>query len=211
MPRLSHLIDDLAERFSFEHTKLNTLARALRQNGLLSSGARGLNAPPATSVDAARLLIAMMLDSKMATAAQDVILVGDFLPLNPEALTPAFRPETLQMGLAQLIGYAGTAPDDHLEDLTALTFSLTPYAALGEIWIRYEREAADGEPADEEGMIVKETQIAFTHATVRDINEPLPASYIAAARRFPTGFYQRPEIRKHDLIAIGKLVMGSDQ
>lgn len=212
MPRLSVLIDDFAERFSFEQTKLTNLARSLREAGLITSGARGVHAPPATPLDAARLLIAMMLGSKLPTVVEDVRLVGSFTALDPSKFTPVFAPETLEDGLATLISYAGSAPDRHFDDLALLGFELEPYAALGAIEIMYAREANEDEEGDEDGLIIRHTRIAFTHPDVRaSENGPLPEAYIAAAKRFPTGFYQKPEIRKDNLIAVGKLVMSADQ
>lgn len=201
MPRLSTIIDDLSERFSFEATKLNSLARSLREAGLITQGARGVNAPAATSLDAARLLIAMMLNSKMATVVEDVRLVGGFTVLDPTQLTAGFSPETLEQGLAKVIDYAGTAPDNTLDDLTAY-FELTPYAALGEIGIA--RIPEEGE--------AKQTRVIFTHPEVDAERFPeLPASYHDAAKRFPVGFMQKPIVERHNLFAIGKLVMGADQ
>ena len=64
MPRVTDLCRDLAERFQFEESKVLGYSRVLREAGMLTTGARGVNAPDATSLDAARLLIVMMVRAK---------------------------------------------------------------------------------------------------------------------------------------------------
>lgn len=203
MPRLSVLIDDLADRFSFEKTKLNSLARVMREAGLLTSGARGVNAPDATSLDAARLLIAMMLDSKIASVNEDVSLVGKFTVLrnsNPDA---NFSPTNFEDGFSQVLDMFGTAPDWYVHDLTGYV-ELTPYAALALIHL--------ARIPEDEDQNIKEVEISFTHPDVKSNDTlTLPQSYHEAARRFPTGFKQKPIIDRHDLAEIGELIASSSK
>lgn len=198
MPRLSTLIDDFAERFSFENTKLSSLARVMREAGLLTSGARGVNAPMATPLDAARLVIAMMLDSKLPNVVEDVHLVGRFVIVDRSKWTPTFQPETLEQGLAELFKYVGTASEDALADF-AFAFTLTPYAAIGTI--EFARIPEEGEE--------KRTELAFSHPDMADTTagKPLPESYLEVARRFPLGFYQRPMLLTGGILGVGTLVM----
>lgn len=201
MPRLSTLVDDFAERFSFEKTKLGSLARYMREAGLLTTGARGVNAPSATPLDAARLIIAMMLDSKLPNVVEDVRLVGSFVIVDREQWTPAFKPETLEQGLADLFAYVGMASEEAMSDF-ALSFTLTPYAAIGTIEIA--RIPESGEE--------KRATLIFAHPDVANSepNKPLPATYLDIARRFPLGFYQQPMLRTGGITGVGQLVMGED-
>jgi hypothetical protein len=72
MARLSDLVIDLAAVLRMEATTINTYARHLREAGLLSQGGRGVNAAQVTPLDAARLLIAMMVDGHAKDAPQTV-------------------------------------------------------------------------------------------------------------------------------------------
>lgn len=210
MPRLSIVIDDLAERFSFEKTKLNSLARVLREAGLITSGARGVNAPEATTMDAARLLITMMLDSRMPTVLEDLAIVGGFVPLKSVSLPKNFNPANLEEGLSGLLTFAGTAPE-HVLEIHQFDFELIPYAAIGVIEISTHED-------DEEYSVKDQRSISFTHPDVvamdlhtRDAPYELPDSYYAVSRRFPVGFMQKPRVDRHHLIALGKLIAGGDQ
>lgn len=200
MPRLSVLIDDFAERFSFERSKLNGLARTMREAGLLTSGARGVNAPSATPMDAARLLIAMMLDSTPPSVVEDVQLVGSFAPMNPDKLPAGFKPDCLEHGLALLLEYAGKRALRGEPMPESVIFQLLPYAAIGNIHILGAKRR-------------KPDTIGFSHpdAVGIDLARALPKSYLDAAKRFPTGFYQTPEMRNLELLAVGALVMGKDE
>lgn len=75
MARLSDLVLDLAAVLRMEATTINTYARHLREAGLLSQGGRGVNAAHVTALDAARLLIALMVDGYAKDAPQ---IVRDF-------------------------------------------------------------------------------------------------------------------------------------
>ncbi len=55
-------------------------ARELRKAGLLTTGARGVNAPHMTTIDAARLLIALLTTDKPSQAAQSVRDLGRLKP-----------------------------------------------------------------------------------------------------------------------------------
>jgi len=200
MPRLSVLIDDFAERFSFERSKLNGLARTMREAGLLTSGARGVNAPSATPMDAARLLIAMMLNSAPPSVVEDVQLVGSFAPLNPDALPAGFKPDCLEHGLALLIEYAGKRAVRDVAMTEVIQFQIIPHAAIAEIHIHGARRR-------------KADLIGFSHPDMVgvDLAGELPESYRNAVKRFPTGFYQKPLMANRELLAVGALVMGDDE
>lgn len=205
MPRLSGLIEDFAQRFSFEPTKVASLARPMREAGLLTQGARGVNAPMATTMDAARLLIAMMLDTKIATVAADVELIGSFKPVDGGKFSEVFAPKSLDECLAGILDYTGREGDRHLEGFITY-FRLKPYVGMAEVLIGYVREDEEGEEADEDGLIERKTLIHFVHPDIEQPSLDLPESYWEAMKRFPTGFYQEPELRSRELIAIGQIV-----
>lgn len=63
--------------------------RVLRESGLMTSGARGVNAPDMTDLDAARMLIAMLVNERPAYAESGVrdfgqLICTDFRPVNFE-------------------------------------------------------------------------------------------------------------------------------
>jgi hypothetical protein len=72
MAKLSDLVSDLALRLNVEEKSIATVARYLREAGMLSQGARGVHAAQAKALDAARLIIAMMVEGKAKDAVQRV-------------------------------------------------------------------------------------------------------------------------------------------
>jgi hypothetical protein len=56
--------------------------RVLRENGLMTSGARGVNAPDMTDLDAARILIAMLVNERPAYAERSVRDFGQLVCVN---------------------------------------------------------------------------------------------------------------------------------
>lgn len=205
MPRLSGLMEDFAQRFSFEPTKVASLARPMREAGLLTQGARGVNAPMATTMDAARLLIAMMLDTKIATVAADVELIGSFRPIDGQQFSDVFAPKTLDECLAGILEYTGRHEEQHLDGFVSY-FRIKPYVGMAEVMIGYIREAEEGDDGDEDGLIERTKLVHFVHPDIDQPSLDLPESYWEAMKRFPTGFYQEPELRTRELIAIGQIV-----
>lgn len=208
MPRVSTLVEDFSGRFNFEPTKVASLARALREAGLLTQGARGVNAPKATVSDAARLLLAMMLDCKIATVAQDVSLFESFKPVNSAKFSDTFAPQTLGECLAGLIDYFGSTKWVNLDGFNAWV-RLKPYVGMVEVGISQIRDAEENEQGDDDGLIERDAIVTFVHPdiTMEALEEEaLPLTYTSALTRFPTGFYQEPELRTRELLAIGQIV-----
>jgi len=56
--------------------------RGLRESGLMTSGARGVNAPDMTDLDAARMLIAMLVNERPAYAERSVRDFGQLVCIN---------------------------------------------------------------------------------------------------------------------------------
>ena len=203
MPRLSAIIDDFAERFSFEKTKVASLARVMREAGLITSGARGVNAPPATSLDAARLLLAMMLDSKLATVAEDVAIVGTFTVLDRSQLTPGFQPTNLEDGIVRVFEFVAKSSSDQIAEY-GFNLSITPWAALAEIMI--------GIYPEDESQDTREIKVSFSHPDIDPNNiTNLPEAYYAASRRFPVGFQQTATVHRDHLISIGRLIADAEK
>lgn len=69
---------DYAARFNLDPVFVQGVARHLREAGLLSQGARGVNAPDATGLDAARLLIPFMVGGIAMKAKDAPEIVRDF-------------------------------------------------------------------------------------------------------------------------------------
>lgn len=207
MPRLSALIEDFAERFAFEPTKVASLARQLREAGQLTQGARGVNAPNATALDAARLLLAMMLNCRLPNVVEDVTVVGGFVPVGGATFSDVFAPGTLESALCGLIEYFGLDPvedeDTARYDGFEADMRLTPYRALAHVSIR--RWSDDKEDWDDRAVVFSHPSIAEFDLTT---TFALPGEYVAALRRFPAGFNQEPSLDHRALLAIGQIVAG---
>ncbi len=207
MPRLSALIEDFATRFNFEPTKVTSLARTLREAGRLTQGARGVNAPSATSLDAARLLIAMMLNCRIPTVVEDVALVGGFTPLSGAKFSDAFAPETLEAAISGLIDYYGLEAADAEQagryDGFQASVRLIPHRGLAYATLGKWDEAAENWKLHEVGFS-HPTLAGADLSTLRD----LPEEYLATLRRFPAGFNQEPELDSGALFAVGQIVAG---
>ncbi|GAK34603.1 hypothetical protein AQ1_02502 [alpha proteobacterium Q-1] len=72
MVLISSVVKELSEMSKIEETSVATYARALREAGLLSQKGRGRGAAHATPLDAARLLIALMVGGKVKDSPQAV-------------------------------------------------------------------------------------------------------------------------------------------
>ena len=68
----------IAQHFGIDLSLVKQISRALREDGQLTTGARGVNAPHMTPADAARVTIAILAGSIPTTAADDVQLWGGF-------------------------------------------------------------------------------------------------------------------------------------
>ena len=88
MPLISELTRDVAARLHLEVSLVGNVGRSLREAGLLSQAARGVHAAKATPLDAARLLIALMVGGKLKDAPA---AVTDFGLLKLAAILPAGR------------------------------------------------------------------------------------------------------------------------
>jgi hypothetical protein len=78
MASVPNFAKQLAAYLGLEEPYVVGVARYLREDGLLTQGARGRNAPEATPLDAARLLIALLCGGKANRATNTVRLFGSF-------------------------------------------------------------------------------------------------------------------------------------
>jgi hypothetical protein len=72
----SRLIAVMSDVTGIPAATVTIYLRVLREEGLITTGARGVNAPPLTPLDAARLLIAIMTTDKPSRAAQAAQDIG---------------------------------------------------------------------------------------------------------------------------------------
>ena len=74
----AELVKNLAAAIGLSEPTVTVYARVLREAGLLTTGARGKNAPPMVLLDAARLLLATVVTDKPSRAAEVITDFGHF-------------------------------------------------------------------------------------------------------------------------------------
>lgn len=118
MALISDIVKELALSTSTAEKSVTVIARWLREDGLLSQKGRGRGAAQATPLDAARLLIALMVGGKISNAPQVVRDFGQLVQSEPlpgagdekfnlENLCGLPDGHTFEEGLAALIGIWG--------------------------------------------------------------------------------------------------------
>ncbi|ESY21418.1 hypothetical protein [Mesorhizobium sp. LNJC394B00] len=127
MPSIGEFTRSFAAIIGTEFGSVMKLQRVLRDAGLLTTGARGINAPELVPLDAARMLIAALVTDKPSLAPLAVVEFGN-LPA-ADAMLSARSEEgeifagwtdkmTFEQALAFLIEAASTAPPEHRQILT---------------------------------------------------------------------------------------------
>lgn len=107
----------IAAAFSVEEKTVTVFARALKEARLLTTGARGVNAPDMTPLDAARMTIALLACDGPAQAVERVKLFGQ-LRYSPHSTTSqAWREIVGQDEFASRFG------GDTLEEVLAFIYS----------------------------------------------------------------------------------------
>lgn len=207
MPRVTELCTFLADRFHFEESKVLGYARILREAGLLTSGARGVNAPSATALDAARLLIAMMLRAKKDDAATAVQLFGSFKgkPMGEDAMpvgTQRLVGAACENALADILTAAAEATPEQTQN-RQIVFSIVRDRAYVSILVTTW-------PDDEQAEEPDEFEFRFFHPefAARDPEQGPTDALVEAWNRYRSGFYEIPVLYSPDLIAIGQFVAG---
>lgn len=93
----------MSESLGVEEKTIRMIVRNLREAGLFTTGARGVNAPDITSLDAVRVVIAVVASPSPSRAVRDVRYFG--------ALKPDRREEWMDQ-----TGLMGVDPDKTLEE-----------------------------------------------------------------------------------------------
>lgn len=216
MPRILELCDDFAERFAFEPSKVAGIAKTLRDAGLIKAGPRGVNAPPATTLDAVRILLAMMLRVKHHEAAEAVRLFGSFVPVTGEAFQIGGRPaENFEEGFVRILDWCAFPFDD--SDKASDYFgphnfeiSILRDHVMAQITILRDKFDEEGNEVEPEERI-----FGFCHPEYGDFEKAIKegrtvstANTRNAMRRYRSGFHEVPNLRREDLIAIAQVIAG---
>lgn len=107
----------MAQTLTMPLSAVTDYSRRLKEAGLLSTGARGVNAPEMTTLDAARLLLAILTTPSPAQCVERVKRFGQikyspnfrkryrgYETIQPKEFSTLFQGETLEEVLASLIG-----------------------------------------------------------------------------------------------------------
>lgn len=108
----------IADTFSVEGKTVTVYARALKEAGLLTTGARGVNAPDMTPLDAARMTIALLACDGPSQAVERVQRFGK-IRYSPDYRTSQTWRETI--GPEE---FASLFPVETLEEVLAFIYSL---------------------------------------------------------------------------------------
>ena len=213
MPRILQMADDFAERFAFEPSRIAGIVKALREAGLLKAGPRGKNAPDATALDAARILIGMMLRLKHEDVAEGVRLFGGFKP-NPGDEHASSAPATFEGALAQAL--KTLSAEGAREDRSRLVYiKINRDYCYGQLHVAI--RADDDDPrwdgeVDFDG-IDHTISVRYLHpefdASLANQLTPT-AQLLAAWRRYRSGFHEEPVLHPSDLIDIAQVLAGHD-
>lgn len=207
MPRVTQLCADLAERFRFEETKVHNYSRVLREAGMVTTGARGINAPDATPLDAARLLIAMMLRTKADDTLAGVKLFGGFVALDEGAAIGGRTVTTFEDALEALIEYCGIADAGTADGEARYSDFSFEAAIVRDLAIANVRLAK----LDDEGEESEVRSFRFAHpdiAAADDANLTVPERLAKDWRHYRSGFHEIPTLMKGDLLNIGQVIAG---
>lgn len=116
--RAGPFIDTIAGAYRVEQATVKVLFRALRDARLLTTGARGVNAPHMTPLDAARMTIALLATDSPSRAVERVQRFGAMVYQPAESTaTAADHPclagdgVTLEAALARLLTFGPGADD----------------------------------------------------------------------------------------------------
>lgn len=86
----TEFISLLAQTLRLEESTLKVAVRSLRECGLFTTGARGVNAPDMTAQDVIRTVVAVMMAAKVSRVGEEV---GDILSLEARSVPWEASPE----------------------------------------------------------------------------------------------------------------------
>jgi hypothetical protein len=78
--KLTQFVALMSDYLGHESKTIKVVVRNLREAGLFTTGARGVNAPDITTLDAARVAIAVVASSSPGRAVKDVLFFGAMKP-----------------------------------------------------------------------------------------------------------------------------------
>lgn len=82
----------MSESLGVEEKTIRMIVRKLREAGLFTTGARGVNAPDITPLDAVRVVIAVVASTAPSRAVRDVRYFGSLKPDRREETTDCIKP-----------------------------------------------------------------------------------------------------------------------
>lgn len=213
MPRVLQMADDFAERFAFEPSRVAGIVKALREAGLIKAGPRGVNAPNATSLDAARILIGMMLRLKHEDVAEGVRLFGGFKPSDEDpnaSRAPVVFEQVLATALDRL-SIKGAREDSS----RLLQISIERDHCFGSLIvdIRANDDDERWETDPEFDGNIETIEVRYFHPQFQEslANEATPtAELLAAWRRYRSGFHETPVLYHTDLLNIAQVLAGHE-
>jgi hypothetical protein len=126
------------------------VVRQLREHGLLTTGARGVNAPPMTPLDAARVLIALLVTDSPLDAVKAVESFGSLVRVNfppreyqglhgIDDTIDGGKTATFEGALAAVIRWLSWRPRDSGETKVGVSVTINDLAAQIDLpWMRYQ-------------------------------------------------------------------------
>jgi len=210
MPRITELCEDFAERFAFEPSRVLGIAKALREAGLLKAGPRGKNAPDATALDAARILIGMMLRVKQDEVAEGVSLFGSF-PANIKNLNGLNAPATFELAFAEILDRCATKGKEWYSNKGFEVKIIRDYS-YASVFIA--KLASDDDPRmddDDFYPVLAQNEFRYLHPEMLKIqpNDPLlHPDLLEGWRKYRSGFHEEPVLLNNDLREISEVLAG---
>lgn len=208
MPRISQLTQDFAERFAFEPSRVAQIAKALRMDGLIQSGPRGVNAPDASPLDAARLLIGMMLRVKNHEVSDGVRLFGRFElwdRADPKH-GAAVACEDMLVKVLEICGHEDEPSNAERQFRFIINRDLAIAKVIVSTWAGDDHPMAEDDEFD-----------GFNHFEFRYLHPEFGQSVIErkaspelrkAWRLYRSGFHEEPMLSNEDLLEIGQVIAG---
>ena len=135
--KLSQFISLLSAMLGAEEKTIRMIVRYLREAGLFTTGARGVNSPDITALDAVRVIIAHMASPSPSKAVKDVLYFGALQPdlradqkdhTWPLGLDPN---KTLEQALVDLL-------ENTVSNYRLISWGMLRLSDTGDAWIEAE-------------------------------------------------------------------------
>lgn len=155
MVKSGGFIVGMASALGLPEATVSGAFRVLRESGLMTSGARGVNAPDMTDLDAARMLIAMLVNERPAYAESAVrdfgqLVCTDFRPASERAaMLPDDMREEFERTSAEFTLSASAIGERHtLEEAVAEIIRMHREDRQEEYWLRSQVYLGERGPFD---------------------------------------------------------------